>query len=246
MKKALLIFTLLLCVTFSGFAQNNIITVPVPEIVPKKKVYVQPGVVVNRNLAQFGTIVSYGLGANFQAGITITDVTTNFGPEETFFPIDSVKPGLNPDVLVNFSKGWKLSKGTWLGIGTMSGFNVADNGADFSSFNYFNGQTKIFKDNLVLLGVYYGNDTRLVTKEGKFGLLAGFKVPLSKKWSFAGDYISGNNARSYINTGFGYKITSHWAAYGGAVIPAPDSGNKLAGTLQFRYLGGKEKKKKKP
>lgn len=237
MRKLLLLFVLLFCFTFSGFGQNNIITVPIPEVVPKKKVYVQPGVVVNRNIAQFGNILTFGLGTNFQAGITITDVTMNFGPEETFFPVDSVQPGMNPDVLVNLSKGFMLNNKTWLGIGTLSGANIADNGTDFSTFNYLNAQTKIFKDNLILLGVYHGNDTRLVTKESKFGLLAGFKIPLTKKLSFASDYISGDNARSYINTGLGFKLTKHWAAYGGAVIPAPDSGNKLAGTLQLRYKG---------
>lgn len=237
MKKTFLLFALLFCISFSGFGQNNIITVPVAEIVPKNKVYVQPGIVVNRNVAQLGLITSWGFGANFQGGITLTDITMDYGPNrEEFFPVDEVNPGMNPDVLINFSKGFKLNKKTWIGIGTLAGVNVADNGTDFSNFNYINAQTDIFKDNMILLGVYQGNDTRLVTDESKFGLLAGFKIPLSKKWTFASDYISGNNARSYINTGFGLKLTNKWAAYGGAVIPAPDSGNKLAGTLQFRYL----------
>ena len=76
----------------------------------------------------------------------------------------------------------------------------------------------------------------MVTDESKIGLLAGFLIPITKKVSFAGDFISGNNARSYINTGFGVKLTDKWSIYGGAVIPAPDSGNKLAGTIQVRYL----------
>ena len=235
MKKIFSLLSLLF-ICFTAFGQNNIITVPIAKVVPQKKVYVQPGIVVNRNIAQLGNILTYGLGANFQAGITITDVTLNFGPEETFFPIEEVKPGMNPDVLLNLQKGFKLSKNTWIGIGTLSGANVAENGTDFSTFNYVNAQTDIFKDNMILLGVYHGNDTRLVTKESKFGLLAGFKVPLTKKLSFASDFISGNNARSYINTGLGYKLTDTWSIYGGGVIPAPNSGNKYAGTIQFRYL----------
>ena len=236
MKKIFLLFVLLFCISFSGFGQNNIITVPVAEVVPKNKVYVQPGIVVNRNIAQLGLITSWGFGSNFQGGITVTDITMNFGAGEPFFPVDKYQPGMNPDVLVNFSKGFKLNKKSWVAIGTLAGVNIADNDTRFSNFNYINGQTKVFKDNLILLGVYQGNDTRLVTEESKFGLLAGFKIPIGKKWTYAGDYISGNHARSYINTGFGFKLTSKWAVYGGAVIPAPDSGNKLAGTLQFRYL----------
>ena len=237
MKKIILLFTLLFFMAFTSFGQNNIITVPIAKVVPKKKVYVQPGVVVNRNIVQFANILTYGLGANFQGGITITDITLNYGPnEEEFFPIDEVRPGMNPDILLNLQKGFKLSNKTWIGIGTLSGANVADNGTDFSTFNYVNAQTDVFKDNMILLGAYHGNDTRLATNESKFGLLAGFKVPLTKKLSFAGDFISGNNARSYINTGLGYKLSNTWSLYGGAVIPAPNSGNKYAGTLQFRYL----------
>ena len=235
MRNILLLFVLLFVFTLSGFGQNNIITVPIPEPVPKKKVYVQPGLLINKDIAQIGTIVTFGFGGNFEGGITITDITMNFGPEETFFPVDSLQPGVNPDVLVNLSKGFKLNNKTWLGLGTLSGINVADNGTRFSTFNYLNAQTKVFKDNLILLGVYHGNDTRLVTNESKIGLLAGFQIPLTKKWSFASDYISGDNARSYINTGFKVKLSGKWSAYGGAAIPAPDSGNKLAGTLQFRY-----------
>ena len=237
MKKCVLLIVLLFCIGYSSLGQNNIITVPVAEIVPKKKVYLQPGAVANRDIIQLSNIVTYGFGGNFQGGITITDVTLNYGSGEPFFPIDSVKPGVNSDVLVNLQKGFKLNDKTWIGIGTQSGANLADNGTDFSTFNYVNAQTKIFGDNLILLGAYHGNDTRLVTEERKFGLLAGFQIPLTKKVTYTGDFISGNNARSYINTGFGVKLTDKWSIYGGGVIPAPDSGNKYGGTLQVRYLG---------
>ena len=237
MKKIILLFVLTFCISFSAFTQNNVITVPLAKVVQKKKVYLQPGVLVNKNIVQLGNILTYGFGGNFQGGITIIDFTMNYESEENFFPFDSVRPGMNPDVLLNLQKGFKLNDKSWIGIGTQSGFNIADNGTDFSTFNYVNAQTKVFGDNLILLGGYHGNDTRLVTEdENEFGLLAGFKVPLTKKLSFAGDYISGNNARSYINTGLGLKLSNTWSMYGGAVIPAPNSGNKYAGTIQFRYL----------
>ena len=236
MKKSIFTIIFLSIISFNSFGQNNIVTVPIAEVVQKKKIYVQPGVLVNRNIVQLGNILTYGLGGNFQGGITIIDLTMNYGPEETFFPVDSVQPGMNPDALINLQKGFKLNKNTWIGIGTQSGFNIADNGTNFSTFNYLNAQTKILGDNLILLGVYHGNDTRLVTDEGKIGLLAGFTVPVTKKLSFVADYISGNHARSFINTGLGLKLTDKWSIYGGAVIPAPDSGNKAAGTVQVRYL----------
>ena len=236
MKKSIFTFVVLFVLSAYSFAQNNMVTVPIAEVVQKKKIYIQPGLVVNRDIVQLGNILTYGFGGNFQGGITIIDLTGNFGPEETFFPIDSVQPGVNPDVLINLQKGFKVNKNTWIGIGTQSGFNIADNGTHFSTFNYLNAQTKIWGDNLILLGVYHGNDTRLVMKEGKIGLLAGFKVPITKKVSYVADYISGNNARSFINSGLGLKLTKKWAIYGGAVIPAPDSGNKLGGTIQFRYM----------
>lgn len=236
MKKSILLFTFIIVINYLGFGQNNIITVPIAEVVPKQKVYLQPGVVVNKDVIQFANILTIGFGGNFQAGITITDVTLNYGSKRTFFPVDSVKPGVNPDVLVNLQKGFKLNDKSWIGIGTLSGVNIADNGTNFSTFNYVNAQTKIFGDNLILLGAYHGNETRLATDNDKFGLMAGFKITITKKISFATDYISGNNARSFINTGLGLKLTDKWSTYAGAVIPAPDSGNKLGGTIQFRYL----------
>ena len=236
MKKSVFTLVLLSIMSSYSFGQNNIVTVPLAEVVQKKKIYVQPGIVVNRDVVQMGNILTYGFGGNFQGGITIIDLTMNYGPEDTFFPVDAVQPGMNPDVLLNLQKSFKLNKKTWIGIGTQSGFNIADDGTDFSTFNYVNTQTKILGDNLILLGVYHGNETRLVTEESKIGILAGFNVPLTKKLSFLADYISGNHARSYFNTGLGLKLTDKWSMYGGAVLPAPDSGNKTAGTLQFRYL----------
>lgn len=236
MKKSIFSLIFFSIISFYGFGQNNLVTVPIAEVVQKKKIYVQPGVLVNRNIVQLGNILTYGLGGNFQGGITLIDLTMNYGPEETFFPIESIQPGMNPDVLLNLQKGFKLNKNTWIGIGSQSGFNIADNGTSFSTFNYLNAQTKILGDNLILLGVYHGNGARLATEENKIGLLAGLDVPLTKKLSFLADYMSGNHARSYINTGLGLKLTDKWSIYGGAVLPAPNSGNKTAGTIQFRYL----------
>ncbi|MFD2514775.1 hypothetical protein ACFSRY_12945 [Pontibacter locisalis] len=51
------------------------------------------------------------------------------------------------------------------------------------------------------------------------------------------DYILGNTARSYSNTGFGRKLSYRWITAFGAAIPGPESGNKYAGFLQIRYLG---------
>ena len=219
----------------NAFGQKNIVTVPLAETVPKNKVYDQPSILVNKNIIQLGNILTFGFGGNFQGGITISDVTFNYGPDGVFFPVDEVKPGMNPDVLLNLQKGFKLNDKTWLGIGTQSGANIADEGTDFSSFNYVNGQTKVWGDNLILLGGYYGNDTRLVTDESKFGLLAGLNIPLTQKLSFAGDYISGNHDRSFINTGLNLKLSDKWTIYGGGVIPAPNSGNNFGGTIQLQY-----------
>ena len=184
---------------------------------------------------QMGNILTFGLGGNFQAGLTLTDVTFNFGPEETFFPIEKVQPGMNPDLLINLQKGFKINNKTWIGLGTLTGANIAEEGTNLSMFNYLNAQTEVFGKNIIVLGAYHGEATRLVTEEGKFGIMAGFQVPVSQKWTLLGDYISGDHARSYINTGFSFKINSAWNIFSGVAMPAPESGNKYSGILQLSY-----------
>ena len=232
MKKIL--FVLLLLST-SMFSQKNIITVPLAEVVGKKKVLVQPGISASEDLLQVGNILTFGFGSNFQGGITVTDVTFNYGPEGEFFPVEKVQPGLNPDVLINFHKGFKLSNKTWVAIGTLTGGNIAGEGINLSMFSYINGQTTLFGDNMVVLGVYHGEETRLVTDEKKFGFLAGLQVPVSQKVNIVADYISGNNARSYINTGLSIKLSSDWSLIPAVGFPAPDSGNKTLGIIQLSY-----------
>lgn len=234
MQKSTLLVCLLLC--SAGYAQNNIITVPVAEPVAEKKLYLQPGVVANASSVQFANILTYGLGWDFQAGVTITDLTLKYGPGDTLLPIYSVDPGSNPDVLINLQKGFKLGSNAWVAVGTLSGVNLSASAVGFSTFNYVNAQTKVLGENLLLLGVYQGNGWRLATKGSRFGLLAGFKIPVTQHLTVAADFISGNHARSFINAGLGLKLTDEWSTYAGAVIPAPESGNKFGGTLQFRYL----------
>lgn len=235
MKTLILIFVLLMSSHYA-FAQNNIITVPVAEIVPKGKLYVQPGIVANSDIVQLANIVTWGLGSNFQAGVNLIDLTMNTGSEEKIFPFDKFRPSKNPDLLLNLQKGFKLDDKSWLSIGTQSGVNISEESSKLSMFNYINVQRKINGKYLLLLGLYHGNDARLATDTDRGGILAGFKIPLTKKLTWASDYISGDNARSFINTGLGLKLTDEWSTYAGAVIPAPESNNKAGATIQFRYL----------
>ena len=223
--------------SFAAFGQKNLISVPMAETVGKKKVLVQPSIAANEDLMQLGTILTLGFGNNFQGGLNVTDVTFNFGPEDEFFPIEKVQPGVNPEVLLNLHKGFKLNNKTWLAIGTLTGTNVATEGTNFSMFNYINGQTEVFGKNIILLGVYHGEETYLVTNEQKTGIMAGLSIPLTQKWTLLGDYISGDHARSYIHSGLELKLSNAWAIMVGAGFPAPNSGNKTTGILQISYLG---------
>ena len=232
MNKIILVFLFL---STSVFSQKNFITVPMAEVVGKRKVLVQPGFSASKDLLQVGNILTYGFGNNFQGGITITDITFNYGPEDDFFPVEKVQPGLNPDVLINFQKGFRLNNKTWLGIGTLTGGNVAGEGLNLSMFSYLNGQTTLFGDNTLVLGIYHGEETRLVTDEKKIGIIAGLQIPVSKKVNIVADYISGNNARSYINSGLSIKLTKDWALISAVGFPAPDSGNKTLGIIQLSY-----------
>lgn len=233
MKRIMILTFFISC---SAFAQKNLIAVPMADIVAEKKVLIQPSIAANEDLMQLGNILTFGFGNNFQGGINVTDVTFNFGPQDEFFPIEKVQPGVNPEVLLNLQKGFKVNSKTWLAIGTLTGANIATEGTNFSMFNYLNGQTEIFGKNKVLLGVYHGEETYLVTDEAKFGIIAGLVIPLTQKWSLLGDYISGDNARSYIHSGIKYKLSSAWAITGAAGFPAPDSGNKTTGIIQIVYL----------
>lgn len=231
------IFMLCLLISSTGFAQKNIVAVPLAEVVDKKNVLIQPSITANENLLQIGNILTFGLGSNWQAGVTLTDITFNFGSETNFFPVEKVKPGVNPELLVNLQKGFRINQNTWIAIGTLTGANIAKEGTNLSMFSYVNGQTHIFGKNVILLGVYHGEETYLVTDEKKLGIMAGIEVPISDKWTFLGDFISGDNARSYINTGLEVKLNDEWSLMGGAGFPAPDSGNKTIGIIQLSYLG---------
>lgn len=230
MKKLIFTLSLVLGIGISSYAQKNVFTVPLAEMVEKGKLYVQPGATVNKQIA-LSSIFTYGFGSNFQAGVTIKDLTYAYRSDDNKFPFERVNPADNPDVLANLQTGFGIGRVLRFGLGTQSGYNFAADETNFSSFNYLNLQLNISKAKF-LVGTYHGNDT-YVAKGNNNGIMAGLVLPLSgDKVKFLGDYLSGNNVRSVINLGLGFKL-GKWSMSVGGQLPTPDSNNPYAGIIQF-------------
>jgi hypothetical protein len=225
------VITLLLVLPFEvTWAQRSLVDVPSSEIVEFKKLYLQEQAVFNRSGINTSTVATYGLGKNFEIGITLYELMFQ---RSQGIEVDAEKPDENPDFLVNAQKGFTATDWLTVNIGTRAGMSAAkrDQKSDFVNFDFLNNRFTIAHHHLIA-GVYYANDA--YTAGGtNVGLIAGADVSLIKdKLNLIGDFFSGTTSFSVFNAAFEVSLPKEWKITIGAQFPAPGSDNENGAVLQ--------------
>jgi hypothetical protein len=216
------VFCLFFCSDTIG--QRNLIDVPSGEIVEEKKIFVQQQAVIMKTGVNASSILTYGVGNNFEAGITIHQLV--FKKSEGV-EIDPESEEDNPDLLINLQEGFDVKKWLKLSVGTRSGFSAARSIADirFVTFDYFIAQFVIGEHKLIA-GPYYAN-SQYAGEGSNVGAMGGVDVSVvTEKLDLVADVISGDNALSVINAGLQISLPREWKVTVGAQFPMPGSGNE--------------------
>lgn len=86
-----------------------------------------------------------------------------------------------------------------------------------------------------MFGLYYVN--KYLAGKDQAGIMAGFEMPLTKRFYFLGDFISGNNAQSSTVLGAMYCISKKVQLCAGYLLPFPNQNNKSGIVLELNILG---------
>ncbi|MBT1702872.1 hypothetical protein [Chryseosolibacter indicus] len=234
-KLVLIIFSLTgVLIPDTGFSQHNLFDVPTTEIVEYKKLFFQQQAVFTKEEINAATTFTYGLGYNFEVGLTIHQL--DFKRSQGIEVDPDNHPDENPDFLINMQKAFIITNDFQIGIGTRSGINAAkhNNEIKFVNFDYINGALDISDGDYVFVaGAYYAN--KQYAGEGtNWGAMAGIDLALLKnKMYFIGEVITGNSSLSVFNTGLEFTLPKNWKIEIGIQLPVPGSDNDRGGIIQI-------------
>jgi len=241
MKKILLSLSLSLGLTLSGIAQQNLFNISSGAITPKGKVFYQHQLNVHAldNMASKHHLV-YGLGSNWEIGLNVVNIglqpfqsRTNRAANDALIPY---KPH-GPLVMLTTQKQFRISNTLAVNVGTQAGLSIPNQGKSsrWSHFTYGLLVYETEKHLRIVAGPYY-SDRFMLGKGNQGGLIAGFELPVTKRFFLMGDFVSGRTKGSVSVLGGFYNVTPHFQLCLGGLIPNPESKERLGIVLEVNLF----------
>jgi len=212
-------------------AQQNYFNVVSSEITPKKKVFLQQQINVNKSIV-FNSTASVGVAKNFEVGLNL-------------FGVDYLIKGnklvenyteLYPLVLINSQYMWHETKIFAFTSGVQVGGYLNTLQKNAAIFAYSNLKYKSKNERLnSVIGLFFG-DKNYVGDGDKLGIQTGFDFTLiSNKFHIVADALISNNDISNTVLGFSYFLNKHMPISLGWQIPLNEL-SKPALVFEFTYI----------
>ncbi len=243
MKKILLWLSLSVGLTLSGMAQQNLFNISSGAITPKGKVFYQHQLNVHApdNMASKHHLV-YGLGNHWEIGINVVNIglqpfrrreQTNGAATDA---VASYKPH-GPLVMLTTQKQFRLGNTLAANVGTQAGISIPHHGkgSHWSHFTYGLLVYETEKHLRLVAGPYY-SDRFMLGKGNQAGLVAGFEVPVTKRFFLMGDFVSGRTKGSVSVLGGYYNVTPHFQVCLGGLLPNPGSKERPGAVLEINLF----------
>jgi hypothetical protein len=215
----------LFCSTASVRAQSTIFNVPSSDVQAARKVYLEADFIThfasyeNGGYQTYGPRVVVGLPGHTEVGVNIFYTRTS--------------PGEPVQLQPNFK--WQFYNNEELGVAVAAGVLIS-----FPVTKRHEGKTTGM---LYLVGsknfpgthgprVTFGGYTlagKFEAGTDKTGVIAGYEQPLTKKFSFVMDWLSGNNEVGYVTAGTGITLSTKQNIYAGYSFGNQGRGNNSLG-----------------
>jgi hypothetical protein len=183
-----------------------------------------------------GAVITRGFDEGIEVGLTIHQLTHEFGRNASFMEASPANPEETADVLLNVQKIFRISNWYSVGIGSRSGVNIprVTSLLKYAGFTFLNNRVSIpGSEHQFALGAYYANE-QYAGDGNNFGLMAGMQLEVIKeKMAFVTDFISGSNALAVINSGFNFSFGEHLQLGVALQLPVPGSNNDTSGIFQL-------------
>ncbi len=220
-------FLLLLVVSFSAQAQQNLFNVPSGDLTSRKELFYQHQLNFYSASSWESKIhLVYGLGKKWDAGVNFVDLPMDWSGGLQFSKNDQYKP-YYPALMATAQKQWQLSKRSELNIGTQAGSNVpVGSGRNQFLFWNYSGVRYHLKHGFIIGGVYQTNANYVGEANSYVGYWLGFQIDLSERWQLMGDLTSGTHKKSGSTLGIVYNLSNRVQLCGAGLLGFPNSINK--------------------
>jgi hypothetical protein len=230
-------FLTVLCFFFlhRAQAQQTLFSIPTSQITKAKQLFFQQQFSITEYI-ESSTNFTYGLGRNWEVGLSISNLKMDPRQNEHFIQLDSDMLEDNPRLVLELQKGFNVAEWMIVAIGTQTGLTSAPSGKQvaLNDFSFANTQFKIWRKNLRLLaGGYYANEA-FAGPGNRWGYMVGFDLPIvPKKLRLQGDYLSGRHSRSLVTIGLAWVFRNHWQLAIGGQMPGPGTSNPYGAVIQL-------------
>lgn len=236
-----LILTYLFLIANPTLAQQNLFNIPSGDITPKGKFFYQHQLnFYSVNELESKSHLVYGLGKGWDAGVNLVDLPLQVGdvPALSFNDNSNRKP-LYPLLMFTLQKQFQLNKHLKLNVGSQVGPNLSPQSRNkrFAFFNYVLVKSKLFKQVNLTIGTYHTDNTFVGKEQHHFGILAGYEIPLTKRFSLMGDVISGNHKKSQSTIGALYTISKRVQVCGAALLDYPHGQHNHGFVFELNVFG---------
>jgi hypothetical protein len=209
-----------------AIAQQTFFNSPAAEIIPTHGFYIQNQVFYyNESSLETRSRLVYGLGDGYDIGFAFINRKTNLDYQSEYLLLRQKEYAriLTPLFQMTGQKEFVLNSHLRTVIGTKIGLFPSDK--YYPKLTHFTYKTWVytFRPNLKVSAGLYLTDKGTVGKGNIFGLMIGFKYPLSKRLLLIGDFTSGNHREAVSVLGLHWLAGKRSALNIGVILPNPGS-----------------------
>lgn len=245
---------LLLLVSLTAQAQQNLFNVPSSDITPENRLFFQQQVNFYHNEVVFNSTFSYGLGHNAEIGVNLLgwQARGDFW-RQGFAHNDDPSDGepLYPFIMLNAQKAFPLTKTFKLSLGTQVGNNVLTDWqhVHLEAYGYVNAVREFLRTHTKLILGLYAGDNDFIGNESSNGLFPhdhslsrlGIQTGIEQaivphKLLFIADFISGQHSFGQSVFGLAYNLTPKWVLSAGYQVANPFSQTSNGVVLEVTYV----------
>lgn len=220
-------------------AQQNLFNVPSGDITLKGKVFFQHQVNVN-DIIQNNSTLSVGIGHHSEIGLNLYgfDLQHQLQQWSLVSNKTNYEQPLNPQLLLNFQKAFRLNEQFLLSVGTQSGVSLSQRKQEdqLIYFNYLNFVYTSKSEKIKWINSLYFGDKTYLGKGNNIGYMGGLEYSVNHKLKLSADAIYGNNASSVSVLGPCYYFSPHFALSAGWQRPFKHSHNSQAMVFELTFL----------
>ncbi len=222
------------------YGQQNLFNIPSGDITPKNKLFYQH----QFNMYSLSQLESkahlvHGVGRHWDIGINFVDLPLRFMKDSSVFDVNSNQKPFYPLLMATLQKQFVLNDRIEINLGTQAGLNVTDRVEKmaFAHFTYGTVRWRPFDKGFIIAGPYYSNDVYIGAPKQAIGWMWGYELPLTRKLSLMGDYISGQNKKSTSTIGAVYDIGKRGQLCLAALVPFPNRSLPAGLVLEINIFG---------